>query len=246
MRAWLLLLALGVAFAAAGGKRAKGTIILNGQETAVAWSDGDSFKLKSGPYAGRGTRLVGFNALESFGPVHRWGRWTPPELYALATSAAGVLASGEWTCTTDGKEDGYHRLLVSCPDAAVAVISKGLAMAYAVEGQAADPAALEAQREAQRAGVGIWAKGIVAGIVTSVHSADEDGADGGQAYDRVVDTRTGQALRRAHTQRYETCQEVCHETDGEQSCMIYVPFERRYRHKPDCLGAPATKKHRAR
>jgi len=28
-----------------------------------------------------------------------------------------------------------------------------------------------------------------------------------------------------------TCQEVC---EG-QSCMVYVPYERRYKEKPECL-----------
>lgn len=247
MRLHFALAALLVAVPASAGKRAKGTITLNGEPTAVSWSDGDSFKVKSGPYQGRGTRLVGFNALESFGPVHSWGTWTPQELYALAASAAGVLGEGEWRCTTSGDEDGYHRLLVTCPDAALALIHRGLAMAYAVDGQQADPAALEAQRQAQAERVGMWAKGVPNGVVTSVHSVDEPGAEGGQAYDRVVDTRTGAALKRAHTQTYATCQTVCHETDGDRSCMVYVPFERRYKHKPPCLtdGAPAPR-HRKR
>ncbi len=236
MRTLAFTLALGLALTAtAGGKRARGTLTLNGEPTQVTWSDGDSFKIQSGPFTGRGTRLTGFNALESFGPVHRWGTWTPDELYVLAKSAAAVLAAEAWTCTTDGSEDGYHRLLVSCPDAAQALVSRGLAMAYTVDGQPAAPTLLDAQRSAQQAGLGMWAKGVVAGVVTSVHSSDESGADGGQAYDRVVDTRSGQALKRAHSQRYDTCQEVCHETDGQQSCMVYVPFEHRYRHKPACL-----------
>jgi hypothetical protein len=44
-----------------------------------------------------------------------------------------------------------------------------------------------------------------------------------------------QALKRVHTQRYETCQTVCETTDGQQSCMVYVPFKKRYRGQPDCL-----------
>lgn len=39
-----------------------------------------------------------------------------------------------------------------------------------------------------------------------------------------------------HTQRYETCQTVCETTDGQQSCMLYVPFKKRYRGQPDCLN----------
>ena len=54
----------------------------------------------------------------------------------------------------------------------------------------------------------------------------------------VLDTRTGLALKRAHTKTYATCEWACEVTDGETSCMRYVPFAHRYRYKPDCLKAP--------
>ena len=74
------------------------------------------------------------------------------------------------------------------------------------------------------------------GVITSLHSLGEDGDDEqAETYNRVVDTRTGQALKRVHAQRYETCQTVCETTDGQRSCMVYVPFKKRYRGQPDCL-----------
>ena len=45
-----------------------------------------------------------------------------------------------------------------------------------------------------------------------------------QAYDRVVETRTGRARKVVHDRRHEPCQWICH----GGSCMIYVPFARRY------------------
>lgn len=71
-----------------GGKRsakddaheADGVIILNGQKTKVRWSDGDSFDFLEGPYEGPGSRLVGFNTLEAYGPGHRWGPWQREEV----------------------------------------------------------------------------------------------------------------------------------------------------------------------
>ncbi len=214
---------------------APGAIVLNGVKTEVVWSDGDSFRIKEGAYEGKGTRLVGYNTLEAFGPVHRWGEWTGKELFELAKDASSVAASKAWDCTTDGKEEGYHRLLVNCPELAAEMARQGVGMAYFVEGAKVDEKVLAAQAEAMKAGRGMWKKGVVKGVVTSLHSLDEKDGNGKEAYNRVVDTRTGRALKRAHHDRYETCQEVCEKTDGDVSCMVYVPFEIRYRKKPDCL-----------
>lgn len=222
---------------------APGSVLLNGERTFVVWSDGDSFNIKDGEYKGRGTRLAGYNTLEAFGPVHRWGSWTREELFELAKASSSVAASKTWTCTTDGKEDGYHRLLINCPDLAVEMARQGHGLAYAVDGSAADEKVLAAQAEAMKAGRGMWKKGVVKGVVTSVHSADEAEAKEKGAYNRVVDTRTGKALGRPHEKTYGTCQEVCETTDGDESCMVYVPFEIRYRNKPDCLkGGGAAEK----
>lgn len=216
------------------GHAEKGTLVINGEQTEVRWSDGDSFKFRSGPFDGRGTRLVGYNTLEAYGPVHRWGSWTPHELFALAEASSALAASRAWTCTTDGKVDGYGRVLVNCPDLAEEMIRQGHGLAYAVEGTAPEHL-LAAQKEAMAKGRGMWAKGVVKGVITSLHSVGEDGDEDNEPYNRVVDTRTGAATKRPHQHRYETCQEVCETTDGDESCMTYVPFKRRYKNKPDCL-----------
>lgn len=221
---------------------AYGVVRLDGVETKVRWTDGDSFNVREGAHRGHGTRLLGYNTLEAFGPVHVWGEWKPEELFELAAGAAGVAAAQVWSCSTDGQRDGYRRLLVSCPELALEMVRRGYGLAYAVDKEPASPKLLEAQREAQVSRRGIWKKGVVKGVVTSVHSRDERASDAGtevgteaETYNRVVDTRTGQAMKRPHHRAYRTCELVCEETEGERSCMVYVPFERRYRNKPACL-----------
>lgn len=241
----LCLVLLAAACALAGGPKRQGQarekhdvigfIVLNGERLKVRWTDGDSFSIRQSNHPRLGTRLTGYNALEAYGPVHQWGKWTSKELFSLAKTSSSVAAAQEWECTSDGKLDAYKRLLVSCPKLAVEMARAGHGLAYAVEGEKVDPAVLAAQAEAIGARRGMWAKGAAAGIITSLHSAGEDDQQGAESYDRVVDTRTGQALRRKHSRHYESCQNVCLETDGQQSCMVYVPFKHRYRGQPDCL-----------
>ncbi len=215
-----------------------GMIQLNGEPTKVHWTDGDSFNIKEGRYSGRGTRLQGFNTLEAYGPVHSWGSWTPEELYEIAKESAPAAASKEWSCTTGGQEDGYHRLLIDCPDLTLFMVKEGYAMAYLFDGAKPTPGLLEAQQDAIANKRGMWAKGVTKGIISSLHSVGEDDEHGDVAYNRVVDTRTGAADKRAHQHHYETCQKVCETTDGDESCMVYVPFKQRYRNQPDCLRSP--------
>jgi endonuclease YncB( thermonuclease family) len=215
-----------------------GRVLLDGQPTDVRWTDGDSFKVESGPLRGFGTRLLGYNALESFGPVHRIAGMGPVELEAIATSTATLLAGSVWSCATEGKRDGYGRALVACPEAAAAAVRAGHAMVYAVEARP-DPALLVLQREAQAARRGIWAGGVPPEIITSLHSAGEKDSRGKAPYDRLVDTRTGVTRLRHHRVSYQACQEVCVGEGPARSCMVYVPFERRYRDRPACLGPPA-------
>jgi endonuclease YncB( thermonuclease family) len=197
----------------------------------VRWTDGDTFRFVGGPHGGESARLEGYNTLESYGPVHRWGRWTPAELLANARAATAIARAGRWTCTTRGDRDGYGRVLVSCPGAGAELVRTGHAMVFAVDAPA-DPALLELQRRAQRERVGMWARGVPAVIVSSVHSTAERP---GRAYDRLVDTRTGAARRVPHDRAYRTCEEVCAGPGDAGSCMLYVPFERRYRGRPACL-----------
>ncbi len=252
VKPWVVVVLCSLSASAAAPKREKppkppnpdkhdavGAVVLNGEKTDIRWTDGDSFKINSGPFKGRGTRLQGYNTLEAYGPVHRWGRWSADELYTLAKDASSVAATREWVCTTDGHEDGYKRLLINCPDLAVHMVKQGYALAYAVEGGHAAPEVLAAQRDAQAEGRGMWAKGVVKGVITSLHSVGEDGPEETVAYNRIVDTRTGAALKHQHEKTYATCEEVCEETDGDSSCMTYVPFKHRYHQRPKCLFSRA-------
>lgn len=222
-----------------------GAVVLNGTRVAVRWTDGDSFNIQEGEHKGTGTRLVGYNTLEAYGPVHSWGAWSERELFELAKRSSTVAASQEWDCTTDFKRDGYKRLLINCPKLAVEMARQGHGLAYAVDGEKPNPEVLAAQQDAMKAKRGMWEKGTTTGVITSLHSVGEDGdEEDAEAYNRVVDTRTGMALKRKHANRYGTCEKVCETTgaDGDagaspeqQSCMVYVPFKKRYRGQPDCL-----------
>jgi endonuclease YncB( thermonuclease family) len=207
--------------------------MLDGAQRAVRWIDGDTFRILDGPDAGRSARLAGFNALESYGPVHRWGAWRPADLLAIAREATQLARAGEWRCTRQDGEDRYGRLLVSCPDAARALVESGLAMVFALGGPP-DEALVAAQRAAQERGSGMWRKGVPPRVPSSLHSADEPDLAGG-AYDRIVDTRTGRAEPRRHESTYRVCQVVCAGEGRDRACMTYVPFARRYRDRPACL-----------
>jgi len=205
-------------------------ILLDGRVVTVRWGDGDTFSLRSLTGKRKNARLAGFNALESYGPVHRWGEWTHAELYQLAKTAGVVAAAKGWTCSTQPQGGGYGRLLVDCPELEKELIQKGLAHIFSIKGPGED-GLVALQIQAQKQGLGIWAKGVPSGLVTSLHSADER-SDRNQAYDRVVNTQTGEAPTVRHTKNYEVCQEVCH----QQSCMIYVPYRMRYGAKrANCL-----------
>jgi micrococcal nuclease len=213
-----------------------GMVELDGKPTPVHWADGDSFTVLGND---KGARLAGYNTLESYGPVHQWGEWTPIELYALARAATNIARKRPWRCTQLEGTGGYGRLVVDCPDLRDALLSAGLAHTFSVDGPGS-AAAQALQNEAMAQARGMWQKGVPAGLITSLHSADE--RDDGSAYDRVCDPVTGHAAKRAHTAVYTVCQTVCH--DG--SCMVYVPYAQRYGDSPaDCLGkgpAPAKPK----
>jgi endonuclease YncB( thermonuclease family) len=215
---------------------AEGAIVLNGERTEVNWTDGDSFKIKDGTFKGSGTRLQGYNTLEAYGPVHRWGEWTTQELFELAEESAPHAAMKVWECKTDGNKDGYGRLLISCPELTKHMVLDGYGMVYSVDDTPVDKDMLALQQEAIKTKAGMWKKGAPKGVITSLHSLGEPDSKGAvTAYNRVADTRTGHAAKREHQNRYDTCQEVCEKTDGEESCMVYVPFENRYKNRPMCL-----------
>jgi len=215
-------------------RETRGFVVLAGERVPVRWTDGDSFRIHGGRFAGRAARLTGVNALETFGPVHRIGEMAPRALHAIAKETAAIAAGGEWRCESDGTTDGYRRLLVACPDAAEALVLAGHAMVFAVDGPA-DPRLVAAQRRAQAARAGIWGRGAPPLVPTSLHSADEQDLGQRGAYDRIADTRTGAAEARPHTRLYAPCEEVCVGEGAGRACMTYVPFERRYRDRPSCL-----------
>ncbi|MCP4872586.1 MAG: nuclease [Proteobacteria bacterium] len=209
-----------------------GTILLAGTPTRVLWSDGDSFKFLDGARAGRGSRLQGYNTLETYGPVHRWGDWTSEELHAFAKESAGVAASRAWECTTKGLPDKYGRLLVECPDLRRHMIRTGTGHVYPFD-EEPDPELVELQLQARLDEIGMWEKGRPEVILTSVKPFTE--ARGGQ--DWFVNGRTGESGRRGHQSEYQVCEEVCIEPlRGKGSCLVYVPFAQRYGvGRADCL-----------
>ena len=215
------------------GRWVSSLVTLDGVDTEVSWSDGDTFRIQSGPHAKVSARLHGYNTLEDYGPVHRWGEWTPQELLGLAKAAGNRARQGKWNCQSQGEKDRYNRLLVRCDDAGLTLVREGLAFVFSVDG----PAPKEwqdAQAEARANKRGMWAKGTPTHIVSSLHSASES-KEGEPTYNRVVDARTGHAEQRQHSDAYEVCQEVCVGEGADASCMVYVPFERRYKDRASCL-----------
>jgi micrococcal nuclease len=215
------------------------TLQLNKETVAVYWSDGDSFKIL--PKTGKAikTRISHFNALESYGPVHRWGQWTALELSQIASQATSHVRAGTWNCIRisekDGttKKDSYGRILVDCPDLTLSLISEGLAHLFFFEDTAKNEPLVAAQHKAQAEKKGMWAKGIPDVVVTSLHSIDEKSNKGPTAYNRIVDTKTGITEIRKHSNKIAQCEEVC----IQESCMTYVPYTKRYgKNKAPCLN----------
>jgi endonuclease YncB( thermonuclease family) len=218
----------------AGGAPTRTIVALGGVPTEVRWTDGDSFVVLSGGYAGRRARLAGVNALEAHGPVHRLGASDGRALLRIAERSAAVAAAAGGRCEANGAEDGYGRLLVRCPEAAEALVRTGHAMVLAVDGPP-DPGLVALQADAQRRRAGIWSGGAPRLVPTSVHSAGEAGLGPRGAYDRIADTRTGASQVRSHDRVYRTCEEVCVGDGADRACMVYVPYERHYRNRPPCL-----------
>lgn len=207
-----------IGLANASGLPANGTINLDGSTVAVRWDDGDTFKVVD---TGASARLGGYNTLENYGAVHRFGPGVT-ELLRTSERATKVATSQTWTCTTQEGGGGYGRIRVSCPDLAAQIVRQGLAHVFAV-GSDADKDLLSLQAQAIEDRVGMWAHGAPVGIVTSVHSVNEKP---GQVatYNRVVSTTSGLSEKRVHSEVVPPCRWVCH--DG--SCLLYVPYSQRY------------------
>lgn len=185
-------------------------VFINGVSTPVYFSDGDSFRIKGGRFAGKSTRLAGFNTLESFGPAQYWGGWHPYELWVVAKKATKNARKGVWHCDTDESVDGYGRMLLDCQDLAVDQIRKGYAHAMNIDDTPARPVYIRAQAEAIRERRGMWAHGVPSFVLTSVHSASEDPSRDTH-YNRMVSTRDGHSERMAHNDVYAECDAVCTE-----------------------------------
>lgn len=212
-----------------GGPRPVSAVELDGIRAEVRWSDGDSFEILTGSYQGSRARLMGYNTLESYGPVHQWGDWRPEQLYFQAMKAATFAAEKTWACTVAPKRDTYNRLLVRCPELIMHMVRGGHAHVYeVVEPPSAE--LLAAQRQAIAERKGIWQFGAPEGIITSVHSLDE--APQKATYNRIASLATGLAQKFSHANTYQACDRIC----AQGSCMLYVPFKRRYGDaRPTCL-----------
>lgn len=183
-------------------------VILNGGATPVYYNDGDTFRVLEGSLQGTSARLAGFNTLESYGPVHKWKDWTYKELYVNAKMATLNARRGVWSCEADlDEKDGYGRVLAKCLDLAEDQIRKGYAHALSVDGPA-HPRLIKAQREAIVNKRGMWAKGVPALVMTSLHSVDERPNNEGN-YNRLVSPTDGYSTKWKHQDTYTECQEVC-------------------------------------
>jgi len=102
-------------------------VYLNGVQTPVYFSDGDSFRVLDGPLSGMRTRIAGFNTLESYGAVHRWGNWHEKELSHIAYKGTMNARKGVWHCESNMRKDTYGRTLWDCVDLSLSQVEKGLA-----------------------------------------------------------------------------------------------------------------------
>jgi len=216
-------------------------VYLDGKLANAYFNDGDTLRVLSGPMKGLRARLTGFNALETYGPVHVWGDWHADELFAVSNKATKVAQNGTWHCKSQKEKDRYSRSLYFCNDLAEALIKQGLAHVMLMDdSNPSGEALLKIQEAAIQAGKGIWKKGAPSFILTSAHSASEPGIHS-KAYDRFVSTVNGKSIMLNHKKNYKECEVVCSWSDkfdpdpdllrqGQDtaSCMVYVPFEHRY------------------
>ncbi|NCQ61992.1 MAG: nuclease [Myxococcales bacterium] len=209
---------------------ARTRVFLNGHPIAVFFSDGDSFRMLEGPYTGANSRLAGFNTLESYGATHSWGSWNAFELWLIAKKATYNGRRGVWHCTTDGSHDTYGRVLVDCPDLIVSQVRQGFAHAMNIDDTPSSMYILRAQQDAIRHHRGMWAHGVPAFIITSLHSAAEDP---GRAhnYNRLVSTRDGHTEKWEHHDVYHECQRVC-STEIRSDAQRVYEFARDLRARP--------------
>ena len=207
----------------------KGRVQIDDTYHEVTWSDGDSFRITSGRMRGQRVRLLGYNTLESYGPVHKWGEWNEWALYRLAKDAKQVATRETWECKSLDIKDRYSRLLVRCPKLIEAMINTGMGHVFEVEAKP-EVKLLMLQADAIKRRVGMWSRGAPTGLLTSIHSHDEK--PGQPAYNRVASLKTGEAKKLLHSNTYKACEWVC----AQGSCLLYVPYQQRYGDdRPKCL-----------
>lgn len=206
-------------------------IFFNGAATRAYFNDGDTLKILDGELKNTRVRIAGFNTLETYGPVHEWMANDPQYLLSIAAEATRMAQDGQWHCTSKGDKDTYGRMLATCDDLAIALLSAGYAHSYSVNDHPADRKYLLTQHTAKTNKLGIWKHGAPNYIITSLHSADEGAR---KSYNRLISTTDGTTKTWQHTDTYSSCQKVC--VSDEASCMVYVPFEERYGNdRPNCL-----------
>ncbi|HIA00354.1 MAG TPA: hypothetical protein EYN66_00295, partial [Myxococcales bacterium] len=213
-------LALVLAVTSSASAQTATKVFLNGTPSPVYFNDGDSFRVLAGPYKGTRARLAGFNTLESYGSVHKWGSWTAQELFRYATLGTMNARKGVWRCTSDGSKDFYGRILWDCPDLSIDQLRKGLAHTMTVTKQGAPPAMVAAQKEAITFKRGMWAHGVPDFIITSTHSGDE-WRGGKGPYNRLISTVDGHTEKWKHNHVFAECQMVCEPAlDFDQSLLV--------------------------
>ncbi|MEE2780038.1 MAG: hypothetical protein VYE15_05925 [Myxococcota bacterium] len=134
-------------------------VVLNGERVAVNWSDGDSFRVLRGTRKGQSARLMGYNTLESYGPVHFWGGFHGYQLYDVAKKGTEFARSQEWDCQTQGDQDHYGRILVNCPELTKAMVREGFAHVFSVYAPGERDLNLEVLRAQIDTGRSLVAKG---------------------------------------------------------------------------------------
>ena len=234
----MLKLAFCIGFFLTSTLTANTPVELDGKNLLVYFNDGDTFQIHGTSNSRTSARLKGFNALESYGPVHQWGRWTAKELSDISSEATLEARQGDWHCRTLGAKDKYGRILVDCADLAKDLISKGLAHIMFVNSEDYDADLVQAQQDAIHTKVGMWKKGVPDYILTSVHSTAEKSLADSKAYDRFVSILDGHSVIRSHHNAYDTCEKVAYtpEEGKTASSMFYVPFAERYgANKAECL-----------
>jgi endonuclease YncB( thermonuclease family) len=220
--------AVALSCALAGAARAEPLtkVFINGRATPVSFNDGDSFRPHAGPYKGSQSRLAGYNTLESFGPVHSWGTWTEKEMWVNAKLATKHAQHGVWHCETDGKKDGYGRLLMHCKDLAKSLIENGFAMAMTIDELPADAELIEAQAVAIGSKRGMWAHGVPSYVLSSLHATSEGGGKDGKTYNRLVSTIDGHSEKWLHDDDYAECKKVCRQRKQLADAAFPVVSER--------------------